>query len=115
MLSNGARSLYPNGFFSELVWLNFDLIYAKKTFVVITPFHLFQEHRPIIGLALTHNSIIVFPQLIAFKAMHGYNIYSLFNDYKSFNFTPSAVFQSTFPFDVCPITTADAADGALNS
>ena len=36
-------------------------------------------------------------------------------NYRSLSFTPSAVFQSTFPLDVCPKITADAADGALNS
>ena len=36
-------------------------------------------------------------------------------NYRSLSFTPSAVFQSTLPLDVCPKITADAADGALNS
>ena len=41
--------------------------------------------------------------------------YSSFLIYRSLSLTPSAVFQSTLPLDVCPKITADAADGALNS
>lgn len=40
---------------------------------------------------------------------------ALLINYSSPNAVPSSVFQSTLPFELCPNTTAEAAEGAVNS